>query len=216
MIDCKSWTGPFTSPEEMLHVINKRPDQAEHILQTEIAYLAHTQRTDKIARPELYKINSLSLDEKLENLSVLLSDDSTNDCTATIADLPTNEQVFNTLTLTSNIDTGTTTPPCDLMDNELCVVVWLSNDKYIWHLAYMKESDEKVLVDHLYPVDNKSTKYWKYPTHPEVCSVFRYQILDLQVEGEWSLLGSRLQKYTLFNDKAILSEFKRFCDANCD
>ena len=89
----------------MLHVINKRPDRAEHILRTEIAYLAHTQRTDKIGRPELYKINSLSFDDKLENLSVLLCDKTTRNCTATIADLPTNEQVFNTLT-SNNADSS--------------------------------------------------------------------------------------------------------------
>ena len=96
------------------------------------------------------------------------------------------------------------------------MVVWLSNDGYIWHLAYVKESNEKVVVDHLYPVDNKSTKYWKYPTHPEVCSIFRDQIINLEVEGEWDSLGSRLQKYTLFNEKAIISEFKKFCDDNSD
>ena len=213
LIDCKSWSGPFTSPQEMLRVINERPDRAEHILRTEIAYLAHTQRTDKIARPGLYKINNLSFDEKLENLYVLLFDETTSDCTATIADLPTNKKVLNTLT--SNIDLSISQSR-DLMINELCVVVWLSNDKYIWQLAYVKESNEKVLVDHLYPVDKKSTKHWKYPTHPEVCSVLRDQILDVQVEGEWNSLGSRLQKYTLFNEKEIISEFKRFCDANID
>ena len=39
--------------------------------------------------------------------------------------------------------------------------------------------------------------------------------MDLQV-GEWDALGSRLQKYTLFNEKAIISEFKKFCDDNSD
>ena len=63
-------------------------------------------------------------------------------------------------------------------------------------LHTLKESNEKVLVDHLYPV-NKSTKYWKYPTQPEVCSIFHDQIIDLQVEGEWDSLGYRSTHYLM-------------------
>ena len=96
LVDC--WIGPFTSPEEMMKEISKRPDKAEHILRTEIAYLAHTQPSYKLARPDLYKVNNLSYEEKLENLSVLLCHETFSNCTETIADLPTNEQVLSKLT----------------------------------------------------------------------------------------------------------------------
>lgn len=212
LVNCKTWSGPFASPEEMLMVINKHPDRAEHILRTEIAYLAHTQRSDKLARPELYKLNNLSYEEKLENLSVLLCDETSNSCSATIADLPTNQQVLSKLT---NVEIYTA--PCSSGHweiNDICVVVWFIDGNYKWYLSYVKEeSSDKVMVDHLYQID-KSMKFWKYPGQPDVCSVFQDQILDIKVEGEWNLLGSRTQRYTLFNEKDILKAFKRFCDTN--
>ena len=204
-------TGPFTSPGEMME-INKRPDKAEHILRTEIAYLAHTQRSDKLARPDLYKVNNLSYEEKLENLSVLLCDETSSNCTATIADLPTNEQVLSKLT---NIEINTIPSSSGHWEiNDLCAVVWSIDETYKWYLAYVKEeSSEKVVVDHLYQID-KSTKHWKYPTQPDVGSVFTDQILRVKVEGEWNFLGTRTQRFTLFNEKNIIKAFKNFCDTN--
>ena len=57
-----------------------------------MAYYAHTHKTDRISNKELFRLNSISFDEMLENLTILLDD---NDCggTATIANLPTNSDV---------------------------------------------------------------------------------------------------------------------------
>ena len=126
LVDCKSWSGPFTSPSEMLQIINKRPGQANHILRTEIAYLAHTQKGDKLIRPKLDKINGLSFEEKIENLSVLLFDEP-GSASATVTDLPTNEDVLKVLksTVEQNIPS---LPVYDLVINHICAVSWLGGN----------------------------------------------------------------------------------------
>ena len=74
LIDCKSWGGPVTSVEAILEVLKSNPQKAEQIIRTELAYYRDTHRTDVIATPELFKLNSISHEERLENLTVLLND----------------------------------------------------------------------------------------------------------------------------------------------
>ena len=38
----------------------------------EMAYYAHTHKAEKVLRPELLRLNGTTLDEKLENLLILL------------------------------------------------------------------------------------------------------------------------------------------------
>ena len=68
LADCKSWNGPFTSGDQMMRIIKSRPDQEEFIAKTELAYFAHTHKTDKIQQPELYSQNKITHGEKVENL----------------------------------------------------------------------------------------------------------------------------------------------------
>ena len=87
---CKKWGGPVTSASEILEILRKHPDQAEKILKTEFAYFVHTHLTEKTQRPDLFRQNKITYEEKIENFCILLTDDVEN-CTATIANLPTND-----------------------------------------------------------------------------------------------------------------------------
>ena len=51
--DCKVWSGPCTTAEELLEVLQKRPSQVEFIVKTEMAYYSSTHKNDKMQRPEL-------------------------------------------------------------------------------------------------------------------------------------------------------------------
>jgi len=59
-------------------------------------FFAHTHKADKIARPELFRLNGISHEEKLENLLILLEDES-NPSTSTVADLPTNADALRSM-----------------------------------------------------------------------------------------------------------------------
>ena len=61
--------------------------RAEFIVKTEMTSYAQTHKFDKIQRPDIFKINCITHEEKLENLMISLSDDdqgSTACCKFTI------------------------------------------------------------------------------------------------------------------------------------
>ena len=93
--DCKSWGGPCTSVDELRYIL-KGKDQQQQIVKTEMAYYAHTHKADKIALKELFRLNGISHEEMLENLTILL-DDEKHTSTSTIANLPTNEYVMKSV-----------------------------------------------------------------------------------------------------------------------
>ena len=57
-----------------------------------------------------------------------------------------------------------------------------------------------------------STSGWHKCQKGPVCRVAYKQILNVVVMGEWSELGARRQNYIVHNEKAIVVEFKKFCD----
>ena len=81
----------------------------------------HTHKADKIASKELFRINSISYEEMLENLMILL-DDEKHASTATVANLPSNEDVLKSL-----LPSQSTPVPSTLAEdriNKMCVVIW--------------------------------------------------------------------------------------------
>ena len=168
--ECKSWSGPFTSTEEMLKAIKERPDRGDQILRTEISYLAHTQKADKLVRPELYKINSVPFEEKLENLSVLLFEDNP-DASTSLTDLPTNDDVLKSVSNITTVITASIQPK--IAANEFRAVAWRNKENtYFWFIGFVTDSEEdEANVDHLHPLNKNSLKAWKYPVKPDVCRV---------------------------------------------
>ena len=63
--ECKTWGGPFTSTTELQGSLKKHPDIERKIVKTEMAYYVHFNKVEKIARPELFRLNGISHDEKL-------------------------------------------------------------------------------------------------------------------------------------------------------
>ena len=55
-----------------------------------MAYYAHWNKAEKIARLELYQLHGVTHNEKLENLVISLDEDETA-ITESVVDLPTNE-----------------------------------------------------------------------------------------------------------------------------
>ena len=92
---CKSWGGPCTSMDELHEVLQRKPEIQRDIVKTELGYYVHTHKYDKSAKSDLFRLNKISHDEKLENLTLLLAGDDSNTSSNTICDLPTNEDVLH-------------------------------------------------------------------------------------------------------------------------
>ena len=148
---------------------------------------AHTHKANKIVNKDLYRINNISYEEMLENLMILL-DDEKYERTATIANLPSNEDVLKSL---SRVDPEQAEPvpstPVIDRTNSMCVVVWGDDsNSYSWFLGYIKEqSDDMFVVDHLaFGKLKKSDSKRKYPSKGDVQQVEKDQLVDCTIEGE--------------------------------
>ena len=137
MKDCISWSGPLTSGEELIRAIKLRTGKENFIVKTEMAYFAHTYCSDKLQRPDLYKLNRISFEEKLETLLVLSPGDS-EQSTANIANLPNNQDVMKFIS--NFLAPQKTNRTGNITVNQLCVTVWLNEeDNYGWYIGYVKE-----------------------------------------------------------------------------
>ena len=141
LADCKSWNEPFTSGEEKITVIKSQPDQEEFFVKTELAFFAHTDKTDKIQRLELFQQNIITHEEKVENLFVLLLEDS-EQSSATTANLPTNADVLKVLSCQGGTYTSVSSSSGSIEVNRWCVVIWADNNcKYIWYVGYLTKDE---------------------------------------------------------------------------
>ena len=118
--------------------------------------LKETLKADKIARKQSVRINGITYEEMLENMSILL-DDEGQVSTSTIANLATNEDVMQSLLADKNETAdkeGTISKArSNVQLNELCIVAWQNCDaKYEWYIGYVKSVDDNGMykVDHLH------------------------------------------------------------------
>ena len=133
---------------------------------------------DKIARKHLFRINGISFQDMLENLSILLDNDATTS-TSTIANLPTNDAALKSLKTPTDVSMEEDRSAPIVSVNEMCVVVWQNCDsKYEWFLGYAKslEKDEIYIINHLHRVTDGSHSTWKYPSKADCQRVERDQI----------------------------------------
>ena len=72
---CKTWGGPCSTAEELQSILINKPDIQERIVKVELNYYRSTHKSDIIARPDLFRVNKIGHEEKLENLLILLTDD---------------------------------------------------------------------------------------------------------------------------------------------
>jgi len=125
-----------------------------------------------------FRLNKISHDEKLENLTILLAGDDMNVTNSTTCDLPSNEDVLKVI---NNIDqpcTSQTSFRHNLAINELCVSVWQNSVKeYVWYIGYVKEiTDDGYVIDYMIPSRDSVLK-WKYPDSEDVQTAEDAQIV---------------------------------------
>ena len=204
--DCKTWRGPATTGEELRESLSGRDDQ-QHILRTEMAYYAHTHKQDRIANKDLYRINGISFEDMLENLTILLDDDGCGP-TASTANLPTNSDVVSLLK--TPMDQVATSETSEAKVNDMCVVVWQEDNGYEWYLGYIKDIENgKYSVDHLARVLKNSDSKWKYPSHDDIQLADSDQIVKCTVDGEWDMLANaRKRIFTVKNITTIIYAFE--------
>ena len=99
---CKTWGGPAISVDELNAILQKNCDQVEKLVRTELSYYRDTHKTEIVSTPEQFKLNEITYDQQLLNLSTLLS---SKDVGGKYTSLPTNKDVARILsTCTSALE----------------------------------------------------------------------------------------------------------------
>ena len=99
-----------------------------------MSYYVKTHKSEKLSRPDLFRLNAISHAEKLESLLLL---DNYNDHTenqTTIANLTSNIDVMKALSV--NLETVPDKGSNSSTVNKLCVVIQLTYKKYESFIGY--------------------------------------------------------------------------------
>ena len=158
-----------------------KPDIQERIVKVELTYYRTTHKTDMLSRPDLFRLNKITHKERLENLLILLSDDDM--ATGSLADLPTDADAF-AIVQGNSVAEAPVNSTADLNTNDNCVVAWCIYGTWNWYVGYVKEmlNDEQYIADHLERLRPGNSAVWKYPTIDDTKTVFRDQIVPIQME----------------------------------
>ena len=168
--DCKivkHGLGPCTSVEELHVAIREHSEKEAFIVKTEMAYYAHTNKAEKVLRPELFRLIGITHNEKLENLLILLEGEVASS-SHTVANLPTNAEAEASMPqnmATEAIDKlNGRTQDADI--NEMHLVIWSdTTGKYNWFLGYVKNiTNTQYETDHLHRTTTISDIKWSYPS----------------------------------------------------
>ena len=168
--------------------------------------ISHTHKTEKIKIPNLFRQNVISFEEKLQLLCIFLSEDAEK-CTATIANMPANEDGIKALA-TKETTAPEITSPSTFEKNQMCVAFWLEGEAFTWYIGYITDvKEENYVVDHLHRNPLKQNKHWHYPRTSYKQIVLPDQTADIDVKGDWTL-EERNQNFVLKNEKDIIFKFK--------
>ena len=143
--------------EEINRALAVHEDIQENIVKVELKYYKHTHKADVTARPDLFKLNMIGHQERLENLCTLLSDEG-HDASHLYSSihLPSNEEAIQILKPGSDVtptEMPSVAPESPVQVNELCITMWESG----WYLGYaLQVTETTIYVDHLERVSKDS------------------------------------------------------------
>ena len=95
---CKSHSGPVTNATELKKIVTENPGKVKQILRVEIQLQKCLHPGDVAARPNLYKVNKLTAEQMMENLTILLTDEC--DVVDGIV-FPCEDEIYEILTIES-------------------------------------------------------------------------------------------------------------------
>ena len=160
LVKCKSWSGPSTNTEELKVILSQRPDMQEVIVRTELSYYRQCHRSDILNRRELYRLNGILHEERMENLFILLG--GSNDQLSSNAHLPTNNEALQLFSLGNNESPQSSNDSqmqieddeIPIMINDIYVTLWNEERHNQWYLAYCLSCNEDgtFTMDHMHRV----------------------------------------------------------------
>ena len=233
---CKEHNGPVTSVEELMKLVQIESPNLKTFLRLEIQFQRETHRRDAEIRSDLYKVNSLSVDEMILNLTVLLSNDPDADesvlfpCEEEIMEIINNspadelkeassetssrvEMIEKNLEIPSekSVESGTATL---FEPNQPLAVIWDERNRKKWYIGFFLDviDDGTYRVDYLDRVNHRDSKLWQRPKmYDDIQETEEIQIIPVNVIGEWDF-KTDVPYFILENKEEIKRTFEKICD----
>ena len=205
---CKDHGGPLGKVNDLKTLVKKTKDKQDlhRHLRNEIIFRRQIQPNDHRQRPHLYKVNKMSTDDLLQNLTLLLSDYDAEDLASSSVCFPTAQEMVNTLNLSESSD-STTAEINNENDTAFqylqpLAVVWWAENSAKWYIGFFLSGTHNkncMMIDHLAGADGE----WMRPKQEEILEVNVSQILPVSVKGDWVIERERSMKYVVSNWKEI-------------
>ena len=183
---CKQCKGPLTSVSEIKVLIDAKSPDLKTFLRQEIQYQHITHHRDAEVRKELCKVNNVSLEDMIENLTVMLSDEQNNEGVV----FPSEEEVINILK--RNLSLPVTQPEVNdavcLLPNQPVAVIWDSKHKKKWYVGFFLD----MYKDGTYRIDllekkGSTDKLWCRPSAwYDILDTEEIQMLPVNVVRDWN------------------------------
>ena len=208
---CKSHNGPVTSASELKELLKANPSNTKQLLRLEIQFQRCMHPNDVAARPLLYKVNKLSEQQMVENLTILLSGDSEAEegvvfpCEDEIYEILKGDIVDNTAVEESNTEDNF---PAYEFERPLIIAWEDAPNKFQWYVGFhmAENSDGTLRIDHLKRLTSTSDRDWIRPRRSDIQDVHRDQIVCDQFTAKWNFEGSR-ELFVIANFEAIRGKF---------
>ena len=147
---CKEQKGPVTSIEELKALVNENSPNLKSYLRVEVQYKRELHQRDAEVRSNLYKVNRLTVQDLIENLTILLSEDPDADesvifpCEDEIMDLINGSSNSNP---TDHKETTKSLPVSALKVNQPVAVVWDMKRKKQWFIGFFLGTNADGMIE---------------------------------------------------------------------
>ena len=131
----------------------------EHIVRTELAYYRNIHKSEMVATSNLFKLNSVSHEERLMKLCLLIDGPNKK----SITNICGNKDALKVIKNGDLLDVGDT--EIVLQVKQICITLWNDRNGIQLYVGYCKEvkSDSTFVVQYLERVNDNENMKWKYP-----------------------------------------------------
>ena len=164
-----------------------------------------THPRDAETRPQLYKVNKVPVEDMIENLTIMFSDEG--DAQNGVL-FPTEDEIMNLLQDKQQLEsvagescTDNQQKGRNLSPNQPVAVIWDKKARKEWYIGFFldKNEDGTYRIDHLQRKIDKSSLDWVRPSgYDDIQDTEEVQILPVEISADWNF-NSVKPEYVLNN-----------------
>lgn len=208
---CKDHGGPLITIKEIQDLVKKisDPKKLKSCLRAEVGFQKAIHPFDAKERSHLYKMNFITVEEIVENLSILLEESSEISNKNEAVQFPCDEEILEKLQMPQDNQGVTKNKKC-FSAQEPVAVLWDGDDgKRYWCLGFYicDEDDNHIKVDHLTRKENNNSE-WIRPRSDDIQIVNHVQVISTNIEGYWDFSNERHPVYTVTNSQHVQEKFE--------